>query len=89
MLNAKAFSSAATLITAVFYIVCATISFIAPDFVSGIASSWIHSLNLEAIKMRGQLSVGTLAYGLITISVLTWITSFAFVELYNRLAKGN
>ena len=87
MLDAKAFANAATLITVVFYIACATISFVAPGFVSGLASSWIHSLNLEAIKMKGQLSVGTLAYGLITISVLTWITSFAFVKLYNRLAK--
>ena len=87
MLSSTAFAHAATIVIAVFYIACALISFIAPDFVSGLASSWIHSLNLEAIKMRGQLSVGTLAYGLISISVLTWITSYAFVEIYNRLAK--
>jgi hypothetical protein len=87
MLNSKAFAHAATIVTAVFYLACAVISFIAPDFISGLASSWIHSLNLEAIKMKGQLSIGTLAYGLVTISVLTWITSYAFIEVYNRLAK--
>ena len=87
MLSSTAFAHAATIVIAVFYIVCAVVSFVAPDFVSGLASSWIHSLNLEAIKIKGQLSVGTLAYGLVTISALTWITSYAFVKVYNRLAK--
>ena len=87
MLSSTAFAHAATIVVAVFYLACAAVSFVAPDFVSGLASSWIHSLNLEAIKIKGQLSVGTLAYGLVTISALTWITSYAFVKVYNRLAK--
>ena len=46
MLNAKAFAHAATIVTAVFYAICAAFSYVAPDFVAGIGNSWIHSLNL-------------------------------------------
>jgi len=42
---------------------------------------------LEAIKISAKPSLGTLAFGLVTISAVTWITSYIFVEIYNRLAK--
>jgi len=87
MLNSKAFANAATIVTAVFYAICATLSYVAPDLIAGIGNSWVHSLNLEAIKISAKPSLGTLAFGLVTISAVTWITSYIFVEIYNRLAK--
>ncbi|OGH47900.1 MAG: hypothetical protein A3A51_00145 [Candidatus Levybacteria bacterium RIFCSPLOWO2_01_FULL_39_10] len=87
MLKSIAFANAATIVIAIFFIACALLSYVAPNLVAGIGNSWVHSLNLEAIKIKTQLSLGTLVYGLVTISVVTWVTSYAFVELYNRLAK--
>ena len=87
MLNAKAFAHAATIVTAVFYAACATLSYVAPDFVAGIGNSWVHSLNLEAIKINTQPSLTILLYGLVTISAVTWVTTYALIEIYNRLAK--
>ena len=87
MLNAKAFAPAATIVTAVFYAACATLSYVAPDFVAGIGNSWVHSLNLEAIKINTQPSLTILLYGLVTISAVTWVTTYALIEVYNRLAK--
>ena len=87
MLNSKAFAHATTIVTAAFYLVCAALSFVAPDFITSLGNSWVHALNLEAIKIKTQPSFVTLAYGLITISVVTWVTTYALIELYNRLAK--
>lgn len=87
MLKPQAFANAATVVIAVFYIACAFISYVAGDFVFGLANSWIHTLNLEAVRMPAQLSLGTLLYGLVSISILTWLTAYAFVALYNRFAE--
>lgn len=87
MLKPIAFANAATVIIAVFYIACAFVSFIAPDFIFGLANAWIHTLSLEALRVKAQLSFGTLVYGLLSISSLTWITTYALIELYNRWTK--
>lgn len=87
MLNAKAFASAAAVVMAVFYIVCAALSYVAPDLIFSISRSWIHTINLESIKAPFSLDIATLLWGLITISAVTWVTTYATVALYNRLAK--
>ncbi|MBI2022643.1 hypothetical protein HYS97_02255 [Candidatus Daviesbacteria bacterium] len=87
MLNSKAFANAVTLVTAVFYVICLAISVAAPEFLFGIGRSWMHSINLEAIKATTTPSFQTSIWGLITISAVTWVTTFATIELYNRLAK--
>lgn len=87
MLNAKAFSNAVTLVTAVFYIACWALSTLAPDLIFNIATSWTHSLNLESLKATTTMSLGSVIFGLITISVLTWVTTYAIIWLYNLWAK--
>lgn len=87
MLNAKAFAHAATLVTAVFYLVCLLISYVASDLVFSIAESWLHSISLESLKVATTISLGTAVLGLISISLLTWITTYATIWLYNYFAK--
>ena len=87
MLKSVPFANAATVIIAVFYIACALLSYTAPDFIFGLAASWIHSLNLEAIRVKTQMSFGTLLYGFVSISILTWITAYELIELYNRFVS--
>ncbi len=84
MLNAKAFANAATAVTAVFYVVCLLVSYAAPDFVRSIASSWMHSISLEGLKANTGLNLVGAVWGLVTISVITWVTSYAVIWLYNR-----
>lgn len=84
MLNAKAFAHAATAVTAIFYIICALLSFIVPDFVVGLAKSWVHTMNVDLVKANFVPDLGGLLYGLITISVVTWVTTYALIALYNR-----
>lgn len=87
MLNSKAFANAATIVAAVFYIICLVISVIAPDLLFSVANSWMHSINLEPIKALSAPSAGSQVWGFITISGLTWITTYITIELYNRFAK--
>lgn len=87
MLNAKAFAHAATLVTAAFYIVCWLISALDPNFVFEIAKSWFHSVSLEILKSAKPMSLESGFIGLVTISVLTWVTTYATIWLYNKWAK--
>lgn len=87
MLNAKAFANAATAVTAVFYAVCAALSYFAPDLIFSIGRSWMHTVNLESVKAPFNPSIGTLVWGLVTLSVVTWITTYATIALYNNWAK--
>lgn len=87
MLNAKAFAHAATAVTAVFYIACLLLSSFAPDLIFAISKSWMHSINIESLRTTATISLETVLLGLISISVLTWITTYATIWLYNKWAK--
>lgn len=87
MLSAKAFANAVAVVTAVFYLVCWVLSTVAPDLVIGIAKSWVHSLSLEVLKSASAISPETGLIGIITISALAWVTTYATIWLYNKLAK--
>lgn len=87
MLNAKAFANAVTVVTAVFYIACVVLSYIAPDLLFSIGQSWVHSLNLNVLKTPASISLTSAAWGLITISAVTWITTYAAILLYNKWHK--
>ncbi len=86
MLNATALANAITAVTAVFYLVCLALSTAAPDVLFGVANAWAHSINLEAIETTERTAVGTAIIGLVTISALAWVTTYATVWLYNRWA---
>lgn len=88
MLKPVAFAHAVTIVTAVFYIICAAISFAAPDLLFSVVQPWFHSINIEAIKVTTMPSMGAFALGLVTISLVTWITTYATIWLYNMLAKA-
>lgn len=87
MLNAKAFANAATAVMAVFYVVCAALSFFAPDLIFNIAKSWMHSVNIESIKSTFNPDIATLLWGLVTLSAIAWVTTYSTIALYNKWAK--
>lgn len=87
MLNAKAFANAATVVAAVFYVVCAALSFLAPDLIFNIAKSWIHTVSLESVKTVFNPDIATLVWGLVSLSAITWVTTYVAIWLYNRWVK--
>lgn len=87
MLNAKAFANAASVVMAVWVVVCAVFAYIAPDLLFTVAQSWTHTMNLEVLKASFNPNLGLLILGLMSATGLTWVTTFATVTLYNRFKK--
>lgn len=87
MLNAKAFANAATVVMVVWVVACALLSYIAPDLLFNIAKSWTHTINLESVRATFSPSIGSVLLGLISATGLTWVTTYATITLYNRLAR--
>jgi len=84
MLSAKTFAKATTTVMVVFYVACWLISTLAPDFIFGIANAWLHSISIESLKTTSAMSFGTVLWGLVSIGLLTWITTYATIRLYNK-----
>lgn len=87
MLNAKAFANATATVMAVWVIACALLSYLAPDLLFSIAQSWMHTINLDLVKAAFSLNLGSIILGFVSAVALTWVTTYATIELYNRLAK--
>ena len=87
MLNAKAFANATAVVMAGFYIACVVLSYISSDLLFSLAQSWIHTLNLEAVRTTFTPNLGSMIFGLVTAMGLTWLTTYAVIWLYNRWVK--
>lgn len=87
MLKSTPFANAAAVVMAVWVIACALLSYTTPNLLFTVAQSWMHTINLETVKTTFNPNLGSLALGFISAVILTWITTYALVELYNRFAK--
>ncbi len=87
LLNAKAFANAATVVTAVFYVVCWMLSVLFPEVIFNIGRSWMHTISLDSVRTTTQMPVLTAIWGLLTISAVTWVTVYGTIWLYNRWAR--
>lgn len=86
MLNALAFANAATVVTAVFYIVIVLFSYLAPELAYSISKSWFHSLALDSLKANTLIPAERALLGLVSLCLLTWVTTYAMIWLYNLWA---
>ena len=87
MLNPQVFANATAAVMAVWVIACLALSIIVPDLLFAIAQSWMHSINIDAVKTTFNPNLGSILLGFATAVGLTWITTYAVVWLYNRWAK--
>lgn len=87
MLDAKAFANATAAVVAVWVVACAVLVYIAPDLLFTLAQSWTHGMNLAPLRTSLTPNLGSVLFGLVAASGLTWVTTYATVTLYNRFAK--
>jgi hypothetical protein len=83
MLNAIAFANASTVVTAVFYVLIILATYVAPDFVFNIVKSWLNSVKLDSPKAKTVIPIDKAVIGLVSVSIITWITIYAMIWLYN------
>lgn len=87
MLKPYAFANSFATVGLVVYVLCWLLSAVAPDLLFAISKSWIHSLNLEAVKTVASLDLGSALLGAVTFGGFIWLISFAGAYLYNRWEK--
>lgn len=87
MLNAKAFANAASAVMTIWVVGCALLSFLMPDLLFSIAKSWMHTINLDTVKVTFAPDLGSLILGFVTAVGLTWVTAYGTISLYNRWSK--
>ena len=87
MLNSKAFANAAATVMATWVVTCALLSYLAPDLLFAVAQSWMHTINLNLVKATFSPNLGSIILGFVSAVVLTWVTTYATIELYNRFTK--
>lgn len=87
MLNAKVFANAAAAVMAVWIIACALVASVAPDLLFTVAQSWTHAMNLEVLKSSFTPNLGSLVLGFASAVILTWVTTYGTITLYNKWAK--
>lgn len=88
MIYAKALAHGATSVMVAGYVVCLALSYVAPQVLFTLANSWVHVLNLEAIQATVAVSLGTVLWGLVSISILTWVWAYATAVAYNYFARN-
>mgnify|MGYP001580978729 CR=1 FL=1 len=87
MIKSIPFANAALVVGLGLYVVCRVLSLIVPDFLFSIGQSWFHTFSVESMRATVSFDIGMFIFGGASLAVVTWITVYAFVEIYNRLAK--
>ena len=87
MIKSVPFANAAAIVMLGLYFACRILASVAPDFLFSVGQSWFHTFNLESGQAVVPLEMGSLLFGAVSLAVVTWVTAYAFSEIYNRLAK--
>lgn len=89
MLDAKAFGSAAALVTLIIYAVCVALAAAAPELLFNYAVLITHGLNLELLRTATvSLNMGNIILGAVLWLVSTWAVFYLAAIFYNNFRKG-
>lgn len=82
-------ANAAAVIALAAYLICAALSFVAPDLLMWVFQSWAHSLALEPLRTTGPtFRPIELVVGLVTFGGMVWLGAAAVARLYNTWTHG-
>ena len=86
-LNKQKFSLAATATMGIAYVICAVFTALFPDFALKFLGWMIHLINIEKFAGGVQITFGTLLLGLLPILFYTYIVTYIFAWIYNKLLQ--
>ena len=82
-------ANAAAVVALAAYLICAALSYFAPDLLMWVFQSWAHSLALEALRTTGStFRPIELLVGLVTFGGTVWLAVAAVARLYNAWTHG-
>ena len=82
----QAFANAFAVTIAAVYVICAGWVVVSRSSFMGLAGSWIHGVDMEALPYTAPTAAG-LVFGLITAVVASWVAGYVFAWLYNQFSK--
>ena len=82
-------ANAAAVVALSAYLICAALSYFAPDVLMWVFQSWAHSLALEPLRTTGPtFRPIELVVGLVTFGGMVWLAVAAVARLYNAWTHG-
>jgi len=87
MLKSVPFANAVAVVSAGFFIVCTALSYVLPDLTTALVESWFHNFGLSSVKPI-QLSLNSFILGLVSFTLVSWVTIYITIELYNKFIKA-
>lgn len=83
-LKESAFANASGALGAIYFVGCFVVASIFPELYKSVAESWMHMLNLSGLWKSAPEGF---FLGLISFTIVSWVTGWLFAWLYNRFAK--
>lgn len=83
-LNEMAVAHASGILGAIFFLACYILVIFAPEVYRVTAQSWVHGVDLSLIW---RPRAGNFILGLLTFSLVSWVSGWVFAWLYNKLIK--
>ncbi|KKS52074.1 MAG: hypothetical protein UV19_C0025G0002 [Parcubacteria group bacterium GW2011_GWA2_42_28] len=87
-LNSKAFGNALAVAAAVLYALCAVLAVALPGLLLGIYGPWFHRMDVSRMWMNTAPGLGSILWGMVTMTAVSWIFGYALAEIYNKFLKG-
>jgi len=82
----QAFANAFAVTIAIVYVVCAGWVVVSRSSFMGLAGSWIHGVDMEALPYTAPTAAG-LIFGFVTSVIAAWLAGYVLAWLYNQFAK--
>ena len=79
-----ALANAAGLLGAIYFVGCFVVALVSPGLYKSVAESWMHMLNLSGLWKSAP---GDFGLGIISFTIVSWITGWLFAWLYNKFVK--
>lgn len=79
-------ANALAVITAGFYLICAFLALTTPQFLLAVFQSWFHGIDITTLATT-QRNFGGFLLGLISLTVVAWISGYAFAWTYNQFSQ--
>ncbi len=87
MIKVLPFATALAAVMAAFYLLCALLALLVPDFLLALFQSWFHGLDLAKLAPDGALvTLPRFIIGLVSLTLVTWFFAAGWATLYNTLA---
>ena len=86
-LNKQKFSLAATITMGVAYVTCAVFTALFPDVALKFLGWMVHIVNVEKFAGGMEVSLGSFFLGLLPIVFYTYVMSYLFAWVYNKLLQ--